>query len=165
MECSGVPFFFSSFSFFNLLFLTCKNRVDWAFFLFQLNCCIYFNAFKYSAFMFLVMFLKWWVFTICSHPVTSLQYAMIIWLFWIYVFWGILDIHCPGTRSLPLDVVPTEDRLRELWLFSMKKRKLHGDLRAVYQYLKGVYKKEGDSHFSRVCYRTKGNDFTLRGEI
>jgi len=44
-----------------------------------------------------------------------------------------------------------EDRLRELGLFSLEKRRLWGDLRATFQHLHGGYNKEGGRSFSTVC--------------
>jgi len=53
-----------------------------------------------------------------------------------------------------------DDRLSELGLLSLERAP--GDLRAAFHYLKGVYKKEGDRLFNRVCCeRTKGNGFKL----
>ena len=56
-----------------------------------------------------------------------------------------------------------EERLRELGLFSLKKRRLQGNLIAAFQYLKGAHKKDGDKQFSSpCCNRTRSNGFKLK---
>jgi len=56
-----------------------------------------------------------------------------------------------------------EDRLRELGLFSLEKRRLWGDLRATFPCLKKGYKKEWDRSFTRACGdRTRRNGFKLK---
>jgi len=65
-----------------------------------------------------------------------------------------------------LEYLSYKDRLRELGLFSLEKRRHQGDLMAAFQYLKRDYRKDGEGLFTRVCSdRTRGNSSKLRGQI
>ncbi|KAK4827887.1 LOW QUALITY PROTEIN: hypothetical protein QYF61_022310 [Mycteria americana] len=56
-----------------------------------------------------------------------------------------------------------EDRLRELGLFSLEKRRLWGDLIVAFQYLKGAYRKDGEGPFMKECSdRMRGNSFNIK---
>jgi len=62
-----------------------------------------------------------------------------------------------------LEHLSYKDRLRELGLFGLEKRKLWGDLTAALQYLKGAYRKDEENLFSQACCdRTRSNGFKLR---
>ena len=62
-----------------------------------------------------------------------------------------------------LEHLPYEDRLRELFLSSLEKGRLRGDLIGGFQYLKGAYKHRQSQLFKRVGNgRTRGNGFKLK---
>ena len=62
-----------------------------------------------------------------------------------------------------LQQLPHKDRLRDLGLFSLGKRRLQGDLIAAFQYLKGAYKQEGSQLLGRVDNsRTRENGLKFK---
>jgi len=62
-----------------------------------------------------------------------------------------------------LEHLSYEERLRELGLFSLEKRRLLGNLLAAFQFLKGTCKKAGEGLLTRVCGdRTMGTSFILK---
>jgi len=62
-----------------------------------------------------------------------------------------------------LENLSYEEGLRELGLFSLRKRRLWGDLIVAFQYLKGMHKQEGERLFMKVdSDRARENGFKLR---
>lgn len=63
-----------------------------------------------------------------------------------------------------LQTMSYEERLKELGMFSLPKRRLRGDMIAVYKYLKGCHKAEGSALFSLSQGRTRNNGVKLQGK-
>ena len=65
-----------------------------------------------------------------------------------------------------MEHLPYEDRLRELRIFSLEKRRLQGDLVVAFEYQKRGCKKEGNRLFCGVCCDRKWeNGFKLKEGI
>ncbi|PKU42639.1 hypothetical protein llap_7056 [Limosa lapponica baueri] len=61
-----------------------------------------------------------------------------------------------------LEYLSYEDRLRELGLFSLEKRRLWGDLITAFLYLTGAYRRDGEGLMIRERNNsTRGNGFKL----
>ncbi|PKU46303.1 hypothetical protein llap_3371 [Limosa lapponica baueri] len=64
--------------------------------------------------------------------------------------------------TVVLDHLSYEERLRDLGLFSLEKRRLRRGLIVAFRYLKRVYRRDGEGLFVRECSdRTRGNGFKL----
>ena len=62
-----------------------------------------------------------------------------------------------------LEHLSDEDRLKDLGLFSLEKRTVWEKLIVAFQFLKGVYKHEGNQFFTWVDRdRARGNGFKLK---
>ncbi|KAF7249028.1 Gamma-aminobutyric acid receptor subunit alpha-6 [Varanus komodoensis] len=60
-----------------------------------------------------------------------------------------------------LETVPYEERLRELGMFSIEKRRLREDMLSLYKYLKGCHKEAVEISLIPEC-RTRNNQFKLQ---
>uniref|UniRef100_K7F118 Reverse transcriptase domain-containing protein n=1 Tax=Pelodiscus sinensis TaxID=13735 RepID=K7F118_PELSI len=69
-----------------------------------------------------------------------------------------------ATRMIKgLENMTFEGRLKELGLFNLKKRRLRGDMIAVFRYLKGCHKEEGENLFILASEdRTRSNGLNLQ---
>ncbi|PKU37922.1 hypothetical protein llap_11779 [Limosa lapponica baueri] len=96
---------------------------------------------------------------------THLEYCVQLWSPQHRKHMNLLErVQQRATRMIRgMEHLSYEDRLRELGLFSLEKRKLRGDLITAFQYLKGAYRRDGGGLCIRECSdRMKGNGFKLK---
>jgi len=77
----------------------------------------------------------------------------------------LVEAHPEDYKNDPRDGTPPPMRTgcEELRVFSLKKKRLWGDLSVAFHYIKGDYRKEGSRLLSKVrCDRTTENGFKLK---